>query len=357
MDDIFAIQDEIALTITEKLKITLLDKDRELIIKIPTQNTEAYELYLKGRFHLYRRGSSILTGLEFFKRAIEIDPDYALAYAGYASANYLSAVYSYVSGREIMQETKQAAENAIRLDSSRGESHFTLAEYYDILEFNWKEAEKHYLKSIELNPNFSQAYAMYGMVCLGFFQGRFAEAEKQVRIAIKVEPLSAINHADLAWTLHTTGRFEEALAAAKTGIELDNNSFLSHRLAALSYMALNQYENAINILKHLIIISNRNQHAVNNLIWAYCGNKQFEEAKVLFNELKERSNTEYIAGVNVGLSAGMLGDIDGAFDYLEMALNDRDPQLNILKYSPNVPASIKNDPRFENLLNRIGFPK
>lgn len=122
-------------------------------------------------------------------------------------------------------------------------------------------------------------------------------------------------------------------------------------------MALQQYKDAINILRHLIIISNRNQHAVHNLIWAYCGNKQFEEANVLFNELKEDSKTEYIAGMYAGLSAAMLGDIDTAFGYLDHAYNDRDPILIQLKHSPNVPASLKSDPRFQNLLDRIGFPK
>ncbi len=357
MDDIFAIQDEIALTITEKLKITLLEKDREFITKIPTQNTEAYDLYLKGRFHINRRGSSILTGLQFFKQAIEADPDYALAYTGYANANFLSAVYSYFPGKQIMQKTKQAIETAIKLDNSQSESYFVLAQYYGELEFNWKEAEKYYLKSIELNPNFSQAHALYGMINLGFWQGKFEEAEKQGRLAIKVDPLMAINHADLAWTLYNAGRFEEALILAKTGIELDNNSFLSHRLAGLSHIELKHDEDAINTFKHLMISSNYNQHAVNGLIWAYCNNKQFEEARLLFNELKQRSNTEYIAGTYAGLSAAMLDSIDTAFDYLESAFSDHDPMLNMLKYSPYVPALLRNDPRFQNLLDRIGFPR
>jgi len=104
LDDIFAIQDEIALAITEQLKITLLEKDREKITKTFTQNAQAYEFYLKGRFHINRRGSSVLTGLQFFKQAIEPDPDYALAYAGYADANILSAAYDFLSGNEVMRK-------------------------------------------------------------------------------------------------------------------------------------------------------------------------------------------------------------------------------------------------------------
>ena len=111
MDDIFAIQDEIALAITEQLKITLLEKDREKITKTSTQNAEAYELYLKGRFHINRRGSSILTGLQFFKQAISLDPDYALAYAGYADANHISMHIMFFSWKRSNEGSKTSSRN------------------------------------------------------------------------------------------------------------------------------------------------------------------------------------------------------------------------------------------------------
>lgn len=114
---------------------------------------------------------------------------------------------------------------------------------------------------------------------------------------------------------------------------------------------------AIDTFKYLIMISNHNQHAINGLIWAYCGNEQFEEAKTLFNELKERSKTEYIAGTHFGLSAAMFGNTDAALQYLDKAFDDHDPILITLKYSPAVPTLLRNDPRFQNVLDRIGFPK
>jgi TolB-like protein/Tfp pilus assembly protein PilF len=357
MDDIFAIQDEIALSITEQLKITLLEKDREKITKTSTGNAEAYELYLKGRFHINRRGSSILTGLQFFKQAITIDPNYALAYAGYADANILSGVYSFLPGKQVMKEVKQAAETAISLDDSPGEAYCSLGSYYALLDWNWTESKRNFIKSIALNPRYAQAYSWYGMEYLAWVEGNFEEAERQGQIAIKLEPLSAIDHADLAWTLHTASRFEEALTYANKGIELDGNSFLSHRIAGLCYIALKRFEEAIDTFKHLIKISSRNQHALNGLIWAYCSNRNFEEAKLLVDELKMRADTEYIAGTYFGLSLAYLGDLDNAFHYLEKAYNDRDVIIITLKYSPYVPASLRNDARFQNLLDRIGFPK
>jgi pentatricopeptide repeat protein len=195
------------------------------------------------------------------------------------------------------------------------------------------------------------------MINLGWLEGKFDEAVQQGYIAIGLEPLSAIDHADLAWTLLTAGKPEEALNIAKTGIELDANSFLSHRMAGLSYMGLKHFEEAIDTFKYLMKISGRHQHAVNSLIWAYCSNGNFEEANNLMNELKERSNTEYIAGTYAGVSAAYLHEIDDAFDYLEKAYFDYDANLIQLKYAPYVPPLLRNDPRFQNLLERIGFPK
>jgi TolB-like protein len=180
MDDIFAIQDEIALAITEQLKVTLLEKDRELITKSSTNNAEAYELYLKGRFHINRRGSSIRTGLQFFKQAIAIDPQYALAYTGYADACQFSAVYSFLAGKEVKQEVKQGAETAIKLDDSLGEAYGTLASYYTLFERNWVEANKNFCKAIELKPQYAQAHSFYGMLYLGWVEGSLMKQKIRV---------------------------------------------------------------------------------------------------------------------------------------------------------------------------------
>jgi len=188
-------------------------------------------------------------------------------------------------------------------------------------------------------------------------EGKFEEAEKQAQISIKLEPLSTIDNADLSWILYTANRFQDALTYAQTGIGIDANSFLSQRLAGLCYIALQRYEEAIDTFNYLMKISNRHQHALTALIWAYCSNENFEEAGALMDELKKRSATEYIAGTYAGLSAAWLGDIDSAFNYLENAYNDCDPILISIKYSPYVPVSLRSDLRFQNLLEKIGFPK
>ena len=359
MDDIFAIQDEIALAITEQLKITLLDKDREKITKSSTHNAAAYELYLKARFHLYRRGSSILKGLEFSKQAIAIDPDYALAYASYADANTLAAAYNFTSGKEVINQVKKAAETAIKLDDSLGEAYFSLAYYYVCFEWKWEESKKNFRKAIELNPKFVQARSMYGMICLGWIDGKFDEAEEQLQIAIKLEPLSAIDHADLAWTLLMANKFETALVFAKTGIELDNSSFLSHRIAGLCYLVLERFDEAISAFQNLVTFSNGHLQAINGLIWAYCCKGNLEEARKLYRELEIKSGADNVASAffDYGLSAAYLGNLDASFAALEKSYDDLDPHILTIKRAPYVPASLRNDRRFQIIIDRIGFPE
>jgi TolB-like protein/class 3 adenylate cyclase len=356
MDDIFGIQDEIAFAITEKLKVTLLEKDRKIIVKTPTQNTEAYELYLKGRFYLARRGRSILAGMKHLEQAIAIDPNFALAHAGYADACLLSAFYGFLPGKEVMQKAKHAAETAIELDESLCQPYCTLGFYYGQFQWNWKEAEKNFLLSIELNPNYAQGHSWYGMLYHAWGLGNFEAAEKECHIAVKLEPLSAIDHADLAWTLLSASKYEAALAVAKTGIELDANSFLSHWVAGLSFIALKRFDEGIRTLDHLASISQRHQHSINTLVWAYCGNGNIEDARMLMNELEERSKTEYVSETYLGFSSAGLGNIDAAFDLLEKACDNRDPVLTHLKYMPYVPNALRGDPRYQKLLEKIGFP-
>ncbi len=355
LNDVFAIQDEIALAITEKLKVTLLESDFKLITKSSTHNTEAYELYLKGRFLLNRRGNFILEGLQNFRKAIAADPGFAMAYAGFADANMVSAAYGFLPGREVMKEIKESAETAIRLDGSLCEPYCSLGSYY-VCERNWIQAKKNFIKSFELNPKYAQAYSWYGMIYLAWVEGNFEEAEKQGRTAIKLEPLSAIDHADLSWTLYTARKFEEALVLAKTGIELDSNSFLSWRLAGLCYLAMQRFEEAIDIFRHLLGISNRHQHSVTSLIWAYCSNGDFEEAGVLMEELITRSKTEYIGRTYFALAAAWLGEINTAFELLQSAFEDQDVNLNQIKYSAFVPGTLRTDSRFQKLLDKIGYP-
>ena len=234
MDDIFAIQDEIAFAITEKLKITLLEKDRENITKTYTQNSEAYELYLKGRFNINRRGRFILSGMQYFQEAISIDPDFAPAYAGYADSCALAAFYNFFRPKEIMPKAKQAADNAIRLDSSLCEPYTSLGFYYAYYEWNFAESKKNFRKAIELNPAYTTGHFWYAMLYLSWIEGDFEDSKKEGWIAIKLEPFSAIAHAMQTVNYYVAREYDEAVRIGKIAIDLDANSYLVYKMTALS---------------------------------------------------------------------------------------------------------------------------
>jgi adenylate cyclase len=357
MDDIFAIQDEVALAVTEKLKVTLLENDRARISRNYTQNTEAYELYLKGRFYMNRRGTSIMTGIHYFELAIDLDPGFALAYTGFADASLTAAFYGLVPPKEIVYKAKQAAETALKLDPSLCEPYCSLGFYYTIFEWNWEEAEKNFLRCIELNPSYAQAHYWYGVNFFSWVKNDWYNGEKQGKIALELEPFSAICFGTYGAILHTFGKYKEALEACKTGIALDPNTFICHLFAAWSYMGLKQYEDAIETFIQLMKFSNRHHFAVNGLILTYCMMGNFEEARILLDELKERSAKEYIGWTVTALSMAFLGEPDTAFEYLEKAYNNRESVLLTLKYQLPVPDTLKQDPRFQYLLERIGYPQ
>lgn len=356
IDDVFAIQDDIALAVTEKLKLTLLKKDRDLITKTYTQNTEAYELYLKGRFYIGRRGTSIFASMEYFQKAIDLDPDFALAYSAYADANSLAATYGLIHPKDALIRAKQSAEKALQLDPSLSEPYCSLGYYYACCEWNWPEAKKNFLKSLELNPRYAEAHFRYGWNYLTCVEGKFDEAKKHAETAIKLEPLSSICYANYSLILSSAGQLNEAIEACKTGIELDSNSFICHLNVASIYMVLHQYEQAIASFESAIRLSNRHHFAVNGLIQNYCITGNFSEARILMDEIIEKTKKGYVTKTFTASSAAYVDGLDKAFDYLEEAYQDHDPVLLTLKYQPWVPAALKADLRFQKFLDKIGFP-
>ncbi|SFU80491.1 adenylate/guanylate cyclase domain-containing protein [Pontibacter akesuensis] len=356
MDDIFAIQDEIALAITEKMKVTLLEKGRSKISKNTTQNTEAYELYLKGRFYVNRRGASILTGIDYFQKAIELDPNFALAHTGYADANLMAGLYGLLPPRKVMLKAKNSAEKALQLDPTLCEPYCSLGLYH-CYEWNKKEAEKYFRKSLEINPRYAQTHVWYGLNYLTWMKGDFAKAEEHGRIAIKLEPLSAICFGIYAQILHAGGKYKEALAACETGLELDSGSFLCHLYLAYSYLFLGRLEEAHTVLERLMKFSNKHSLVQGALIMTLCKMEKYDEAKALLNDLKERAKREFIICTVIGVAAGWLSqDLDDAFYYFEKGYEEHDPLLLSLKHESWVAPAVRNDPRYQKLLDKMSTP-
>lgn len=357
MDDVFAIQDDIAQAITKKLKLTFLKKGQIQTKRKPTGNTTAYELYLKGRFYVNRRDVWMLRSLECFQQAIALDPQFALAHAAYADASLLIGFYGLKAPTEVFARAKQSAEKAIQLDPFLCEPYCALGYYYICFEWNWSDAKRNFEKAITLNPQYAEGHIRYACNFLTCVTGQFEEAQSHAETAIRLEPLSSLYQAMRSVVLQCAGQFDEALEACKAGLEVDADSFLCLINAGTAQLALHQYEEAIMFFESARKLSGKQFMPLHGLIWSYCLTERSDRARLLMNEIKERARSEYVASTFTALSAAYLNDIDDAFDYLEKAFIERDPILLLLKYAQWVPLHLRNDPRFQNLLDRIGFPK
>ena len=354
-DDIFAIQDEIALVITEKLKVSLLEKEKAIIKKNPTGHTEAYDLYLKGRFYLNRRGAFIKKGLEYFQQAAAIDHGFALAYSGMANAYCILAFYGTIPPNQAIPKVRAYAEQAIQSDSSNVEAFTALAFISTFYDWNWSEAKKRFAQVFDINPNYAPAHYWYSYY-LSFVEGKSEEGVCEARKAADVlEPLESISHHVLAVTLINAGKYEEALHSAKMAIELDSNSFPGFRALGISLAGLGRIDEAVEALKTCILFSSRHTWPLVELCWVYSLSGNVPEIQNIMDELIKRSKTEFISGLFLSGAAYFSKNYDQAIEFLQLAFEQRDCALPCINVYPPC-AYLRTDPRFQSFVKRMNFP-
>jgi tetratricopeptide (TPR) repeat protein len=355
LHDIFDIQDEIALAITEELKITLLEKDKVIINEKRTTNKEAYDLYLKGRFYLNKRGSWIKKALEYFQQASEIDPEFSLAYSGMADAYSILSFYGAIPPKKAIPMAQQNAEKAIESDPSNAEALTTLAfisVYYD---WNWAEARKRFQRVFEINPRYAPAHFWYSYF-LSYVEGRFEEGIEEAKKSELLEPLVSLFHQALSVAYINAGKFEEALQAAKMAIELDANSFPGFRALGVSLTGLKRYEEATEALQTCAQVSSRLPIPLVELAWIYSLRGMDAEIQSIYDELIMRSKTEFISGLVLSAASYFSKKYDEAIEFMEMAFEQRDSILPFIKSFPSC-SFLKNDPRFQHFIKRMNFPE
>ena len=356
MDDVFAIQDEISLAITENLKVILFEKEKENIAKNLTENTEAYELYLRGRFYLNKR--LLFQSLEQFKKAVELDPGFAKAHAGLADAYIIIGFYNFLPAKEVMPKAKHEADEALRLDDSLCEPYCSLGLYFMSFEWNWQEAKKNFIRSLQLNPRYTQTHIWFGHYYLTWVEGKFQEGEKHLQTAIELEPFSSIGYITEYVVLLTAGKLEEAFEHARKGIEMDPDSLIAIRIMGIAYLYRKQYEKASEYLQLASKLSNRAVFNQVDLINLYTTKDNFKQAEGIMEELRSRLNEgKYVSPCIMSFAAGFLGNIDEAMNWLEKAYDQQDAYLCILKYYPFVPGKLRQDDRFQSFLDKMNFPE
>jgi serine/threonine-protein kinase len=355
MTDIFAVQEEMARSIADLLRVELGSKAGTGLVKLYTENFEAYDSYLRGRFQWNKRScEGFQKALEYFERALTHDPNYAPAYCGIADYHIAVASWGLAPPTEAWPMASEAAAKALAADDTLAEAHASMGLIRMWFDWNWKEAEREYLRAIELQPGQPLPHVQYNLLLLQ--TGRFEEAEEQIRAALAVDPLSVPNNMYLAGVFHYRREYDRSLEQCRRALDLDANDIEAHVVVGLNYEQKRMYPEAIAEMEKARELSGNNPLILGPLASCYGGSGDRAQAMTLLDELNAAAQQAYVAPITwVMLYLGM-GEIDSAFEWLEKAAEARDPLLCYLKVGP-IYDPIRDDPRYACLLHRVGLAK
>lgn len=350
MSDVFAIQDEISLALVEQLKVKLL---AEVSVKRYTNNVEAYENYLKGRFDWYRRTEqSLKRSIEYFHQAAEKDPDYALAYAGLADSYSILGVY-YLRPKETFPRSMAAAKQALDLDDTLAEAHVSKGYALLYYEWNWAEAEREFLRAMELDPSYSFMYISYFNLMLA--TGRLEEALALSLKSLELDPLLFITSAGLGWAYFYTRDYDRAVSQLHQTVEMEPSFALGRLWCGWAYQKKGMHADAIAEIKQAVIYGGRSAMSEGYLAHAHAVSGNDVEARRSLDCLIESAARRYVPAYIIALVWTGLGQPDRAFEYLEIAYEERYPYLILLNHDPKF-DDLRSDQRFNDLVRRIGLP-
>jgi adenylate cyclase len=351
--DILAIQDEIAKAITESLKFKLTRNEEIRLTKQPTENIEAYNLYLRGRYFWNKYSKEwVLKAIDVFWEAIEIDSHYALAYCGLADA-YFRLSNVHFPPVEVLPKAKDAALRAIEIDDTLAEAHSSLGLVHVYYDHDWSSAEKEFRRALELNPYLVSAHQRYGSYLT--FMGRFEESIRHYEAALKLDPFSLQINMNLATTYYLRGEYERALNHLLKTSELEPNYMPIHFVLGCAYIQQGRLEKAIAEFQFIYKLDEEAYLALGFMGYAHALNGQRAEAERLRNLLQETSRRKYVSPYALLVIELVLGTRERVFELLEELYEERNDWLVWLKVSPEL-KSLRNEPRFRNLLKRVGFP-
>lgn len=357
MTDIFALQSEIARDISEKLKLKLTGAQKKRLVKNYTKNTEAYQFYLKGRHFVTTKRTEqwIKKGIEYFQKAIDLDPNYALAYAGIAEAyGFLAASNGGWTPRKAYPKAKAAALKALELDDALGEAHCSLGFFRLLYDWNFEEAEREFKRAIKLSPNYPNAHDGYGFYLKAV--GRHEEAIEKGKLVQQLEPLSPFAHVSLGYAYYFARDYEKAIEECNKALEMDKYSVFAYRNMGLAYLQQEKIEKAVTSLSKAVTFSNGGLAFECYLGFAYALAGKKAEAQEILANLEQLEKERYVPAHNFTLLYAALGDFDKSFDWLEKSVKERSGFLPFLKVEPLVDC-LRSDSRFPQILKRVGLAK
>lgn len=357
---VFAVQSDIAQSIAKEMRIHLLAGDILNIEKKQTDNIEAYILYLKGRHEWNKRtAEGFKKGFEYFNHAIEIDPEYALAYTGLADSYSWFAAYHIIPANEAYSRAKLAAKKALEIDNKLAEAHVSLAVILRNYYSEWSEAEKEFKLAIKLNPNIAYAHKEYSEYLM--IMGRFNEALSESRLTLELDPLALVMNANLGHILYRARKYNEAILQLQKTIEMKPDVFLvtPYWHLGLSYIQNGMIDKAIEKLEKWRFSTKGNPDIMAVLAYAYGKAGKKNEAKNIlkeFNNIFDKTKDYYHFTKSFGLALIYigLGEKDDAFEWLFKANNEKSQIMFLLKTEPFFDP-LRTDPRFSMLLKKKGF--
>jgi len=353
--DTLALQNKVARAIADQIRTNLNPREQAALKNVKVVDPQAYESFLKGRYFWNKRtADGLKVALAYFNQAIDEDPKYAQAYSGLADTYALLGDWQYavMTPKEAFPKAKAAAIKALELDSALGEAHNSLAFCLDGFDWDFDSAGKEFRRAIELNPGYATAHHWYAWHLS--LLGRYDEAIAEMRKAENLDPLSLIINADLAELLVLAHSYDESIRQSRKTIEMDPNFALAHNQLAQAYLQKHMNHEAVAELEKAAQLSGRSPTVIANLARAYAGSGKRNEAVKLLNDLKKRSSPGYSRASEIAVIYASLGDSDQAMSWLEKSYEERFNPGVLLRpgFDP-----LRSDPRFQNLVRRIGLPR
>lgn len=348
--DILEIQETIAHEISSKLQLKLTGEDRKRLTKRYTESTEAYHLFIKGRYYLHKRlNESIQKAIGYFQQAIDVDPVYAPAYVGLADCYPLLSLYGALEPREAYPKAEAAARRALEIDDALAEAHNSLGVIKLFYEWDWTGAEQAFQQAIELNPGYADAYQRYGMLLV--VRGRFDEATVQFDHAQALDPLSLITKTISGYAFYYARHYDAAVERFQEVIEMDRNYSMAHFRLGLTYVQQLEFNEALVELRTSSRISG-DRDVIAAIAYVYGLQGDLPKALDAFDELKQREAESFVSAYDKALVNLGLGDLDQALDWLEEAYKERSYWLIYIQFDPALDP-LRTNPRFAALLEKV----
>jgi serine/threonine-protein kinase len=354
MEDVFAIQDEIARSIVDQLRVELADRPADAaMVKPRTTSLEAYNLYLKGRYFWVQREGGLYRGLECFRQALEKDPDYGPAYAGTADCYNLLGFYGFSAPKDVFPEAKAAAMRALQIDDTLAEAHASLAFATTVFDWAWQDAERGFARAIDLNPGYATAHHWYAEYLMAM--GRLAEALAEARRAQELDPLGLIINTLVAMIHYLAREYEQATIEGQKVLEMDPDFLPVFIWLGQAYQQRGMYREALDLLERGCELSSRRPWMLALLaqVWGAAGER--EGAEEVLRELRAASADRYVSAFDYARIYLGSGERARAIEQLKAAYEERSVWLTWIGVDPAFDA-LRSEPGFDALVRRMKFP-